>query len=136
LVDDGYLDKDRRRPIKLAVPNRLPFVAPLYSDLKRHDMGREMADVSDEEGVTKTVFMTRPLWGAGSYTAYLHDGSASTLEEAILRHGGEAEGSRKKFATLSSRKRESVVQFLKSFILFSVEDVLTAKIPITKGDLP
>jgi CxxC motif-containing protein (DUF1111 family) len=135
-VDDGYVDPDRQRPVRLAAPNRQPFVAPLYADLKRHEMGPDMADKSDEEGVSRSVFITRPLWGVGSYTAYLHDGSASTLEEAILRHGGEAAGSRKEFARLRGREQATVVQFLKSLILFSVEEVLTAKIPITRGDVP
>jgi cytochrome c peroxidase len=136
LVDDGYLDPDRQRPVSLAIPNRQPFVAPLYSDLKRHEMGPRMADRSDEEGVAKSVFMTRPLWGVGSYTAYLHDGRARTLEEAILSHGGEALASRNRFAKLPGRKQRALVGFLKSLVLFSVEDVLMAKIPITRGDLP
>lgn len=135
-VDDGYLDPDRRRPVPLAIPKRQPFVVPLYSDLKRHDMGPLMADASDEEGVAKSIFITRPLWGVGSYEAYLHDGSADSLEEAILRHGGEAFSSREKFAGLSSKEQLAVIKFLKSLILFSVEDVLTGKIPITRGDIP
>lgn len=136
LIDDGYVDPDRQRPMPLAVPRRQPFVVPLYSDLKRHEMGPHMADVSDEEGIARSVFLTRPLWGVGSYTAFLHDGSARTLQEAIMRHGGEAIQSRKKFAQLRHRDKQAVVAFLKSLILFSVEDILTAKIPITRSDVP
>jgi CxxC motif-containing protein (DUF1111 family) len=135
-VDDGYRDPVRERKVSLAAPNRSPFIVPLYADLKRHEMGPRMADKSDEEGVSKSVFITRPLWGVGSYTAFLHDGSASTLDEAILRHGGEAEGARNRFARLPARKQRAIISFLKSLILFSVEDVLTAKIAITRGDLP
>jgi CxxC motif-containing protein (DUF1111 family) len=136
LIDDGYIDPLRQRPIALAVPNRQPFVVPLYSDLKRHNMGPRMADVNDEEGVSRSVFITRPLWGIGSYTIFLHDGSAATLEEAIMRHGGEAEASRKRFAGLRRSEQQALVKFLKSFVLFSVEDLLDAKIPITRGDVP
>lgn len=136
LVDDGYLDPDRRRPMPLVVPNRRPFVVPLYADLKRHEMGPRMADANDESGVRKSVFITRPLWGVGSYIAFLNDGSASTIEEAILRHGGEARAPRNRFAKLSRRRQGTLIEFLKSRILFSVEDVLTAKIPITRGDVP
>ncbi|HWP44903.1 MAG TPA: di-heme oxidoredictase family protein [Blastocatellia bacterium] len=135
-VDDGYKDPIRERAVPLAVPNRLPFTVRLYSDLKRHEMGPLMADKSDEEGVSKSVFITRPLWGVGSYTAFLHDGSAATLDEAILRHGGEAEAAKNRFAMLPARERSAVIRFLKSLVLFSVEDVLTARIVITKGDLP
>jgi hypothetical protein len=136
LIDDGYLDPDRQRPVPLVVPNRQPFVVGLYADLKRHDMGPRMADANDEGGVRKSIFITRPLWGVGSYTAFLDDGRARTLEEAILRHGGEALAPRKRFAKLPKRGREDLIKFLKSLILFSVEDVLTARIPITKGDVP
>jgi len=95
-----------------------------------------MADVSDETGVSKRVFITRPLWGVGTYTTFLDDGSAKNLEEAILRHGGEALTTRNRFAKLTTQHRSDLISFLKSLILFNVEDVLTAKIPITRGDLP
>ncbi len=136
LEDDGYLDASRQRPVPMLQPNRRPFAVALYSDLKRHEMGGKMADAAEEEGVAKSVFITRPLWGVGTQTRYLHDGSADTLEEAILRHGGEARTSRNSFARLGARARYAVIRFLKSLILFSVEDVLTARIPITKGDVP
>jgi cytochrome c551/c552 len=136
LIDDGYIDPLRQRPLALVVANRQPFVVPLYADLKRHNMGPRMADVNDEEGVSRSVFITRPLWGIGSYTSFLHDGSATTLEAAILRHGGEAKGSRRKFARMRRLDQRALVKFLKSFLLFSVEDVLNAKIPITRGDVP
>jgi hypothetical protein len=136
LSDDQYLDPDRQRPVPLLIPNRRPFVVPLYSDLRRHDMGARMANPSDEEGVSKRVFMTRPLWGVGSYTAFLSDGSAASIEGAIVRHGGEAERSRNEFRRLSNRERRAVIIFLKSLILFSVDDVFSAKIPITRGDVP
>jgi hypothetical protein len=134
--DDGYLDPDRQRPVPLVVPNRQPFLVPLYADLKRHDMGPRMADRNDESGVSKRLFMTRPLWGVGSYTTYLHDGSAKTLDEAILRHGGEALKARNRFVKLQATEQQQLISFLKSLVLFSVDDVLTAKIPITKGDVP
>jgi CxxC motif-containing protein (DUF1111 family) len=136
LVDDGYLDPDRRRPRPLVVPKREPFVVRLYGDLRRHEMGPHLADKSAESGVRRSVFITRPLWGVGSYSSFLNDGSASTLKEAILRHGGEARLTRNRFARLSRRRQDAVTGFLKSLILFSVEDILTAKIPITKGDVP
>ena len=136
LLDDGYLDPKTERPVRKVLPKREPFIVPLYADLKRHEMGPAMADPNDESGVSKSVALTRPLWGVGSYTAFLDDGSARTLEEAILRHGGEGERARNQFTKLQRRQRDELISFLKSLILFSVEDVLTARIPITKGDVP
>jgi CxxC motif-containing protein (DUF1111 family) len=135
-IGDGYLDPDRQRPVPLVIPEGNSFVVPLYADLKRHNMGPRMADASEETGVSKQVFITRPLWGVGSYTTFLDDGSAKSIEEAILRHGGEALTTRNRFAKLTAAQRADLVSFLKSLILFNVEDVLTAKIPITRGDLP
>jgi len=136
LRDDGYVDPDRERPVPIVVPNLRPFVVPLYADLKRHDMGPQMADTNHEAGVSKAVFITRPLWGVGTYTRFLDDGSAKTLEEAILCHGGEALSTRNRFVRLPSQEQSDLITFLKSFVLFNVEDVLTARIPITKGELP
>lgn len=136
LTDDQYLDPDRQRPVPLLIPNRRAFAVQLYSDLKRHDMGPRMANPRNEEGVSRSVFITRPLWGVGSYTAFLSDGSADTLEQAIVRHGGEALLSRNQFRRMNKQEQRAVIKFLESLILFSVDDIFSAKIPITRGDLP
>ncbi|MFN2532808.1 MAG: di-heme oxidoredictase family protein [Pyrinomonadaceae bacterium] len=135
-IDDGYANPDRERPVPLVVPDFKPFVVPLYADLKRHDMGPQMADATDETGVSKRVFSMRALWGVGTYRTFLDDGSAKSLDEAILRHGGEALAARNRFARLTTQQRSDLVSFLESLVLFNVEDVMTAKIPITRGDLP
>ena len=54
----------------------------------------------DEIGTGASVFLTENLWGVGSTAPYLHDGRATTLTEAILEHGGEAQASRDAFAAL------------------------------------
>ena len=62
----------------------------LYGDLKRHDMGADLAEQIDEKGTGASVFLTENLWGVGSTAPYLHDGRATTLAGAILVHGGDA----------------------------------------------
>lgn len=79
----------------------------LYSDLKRHDPGPGLAEA--EGGA---LFLTRPLWGVASAAPYLHDGSAPTLEDAILAHGGEALPARDAYAALGYRERGSLRVFL------------------------
>ena len=74
----------------------------LYGDLKRHDMGAELAESIDEKGTGASVFLTENLWGVGSTGPYLHDGRATTLAEAIALHGGEAASSRGRFEALSA----------------------------------
>ena len=87
----------------------------LFSDLKRHAMGSELADPHDnEQGIARDVFLTRPLWGLAETPPYLHDGRAPTIPDAILAHGGEAQKSRDAFAALSSSQQADVHIFLLS----------------------
>jgi CxxC motif-containing protein (DUF1111 family) len=44
----------------------------------------------------------------------LHDGSAATIEAAILRHRVEAEDSRTLFEALTTEEREALLAFLRS----------------------
>ena len=98
-------------------------VVPLYADLKRHDMGAELSDSIDETGTGPSVWLTRPLWGVGSTAPYLHDGRASTLDEAIRAHGGEGEAARDAYADLDEGKRARIIAFLNSLMLFrALED--------------
>lgn len=91
-----------------------------YSDLLLHDMGTGLADNMGEGLASGSEWRTAPLWNIGyteyvSYDeAYLHDGRARTLEEAILWHGGEAEASKEAFRTMSASDRSKLITFLKS----------------------
>jgi hypothetical protein len=87
----------------------------LFSDLKRHDMGPELADAREgADGVARSVFLTRPLWGLAESAPYMHDGRATTIPEAILAHGGEGADSRDRFAALSAEDQASLHVFLLS----------------------
>ncbi len=88
----------------------------LFSDLKRHDMGAELADPRPESGsaIAPSVFLTRPLWGLAETPPYLHDGRAATIPEAIVAHGGEAAASRDAFVALSPEAQADVHIFLLS----------------------
>jgi CxxC motif-containing protein (DUF1111 family) len=91
-----------------------------YTDLLLHDMGPGLADNMGEAGATGSEWRTPPLWnigltaGVSGGEAYLHDGRARTLEEAILWHGGEAEASKEAFRTMSAADRAALIKFLKS----------------------
>lgn len=93
----------------------------LYGDLKRHDMGPGLAEAVDEIGTGRSIWLTAELWGVGSTGPWLHDGRATTLSEAILFHGGEAQESRDRFAALGEAEREDLVNFLKNLVLFRPE---------------
>jgi CxxC motif-containing protein (DUF1111 family) len=87
-----------------------------YSDFLLHDMGRGLADRGT--GPAALEWRTAPLWGLAHHgpdgTAYLHDGRARNLMEAILWHGGEARAARKKVRALPRDDRAALIAFLKS----------------------
>jgi CxxC motif-containing protein (DUF1111 family) len=91
-----------------------------FTDLLLHDMGPGLADGRPEFSASGQDWRTAPLWGIGLVEtvlgdeAYLHDGRAQTLEEAILWHGGEAEGSKEAFRTAPKSVRDELIAFLKS----------------------
>lgn len=86
----------------------------LYSDLKRHDLGPALADTRDDRGIPARLFLTPPLWDVARTRPYLHDGSAPTLHDAIVRHGGEAESSRDAYLALGEQGQAPIRVFLTS----------------------
>jgi CxxC motif-containing protein (DUF1111 family) len=90
--------------------------------LKLHEMGPQLAEPIDETGAGASVWLTKELWGVGSTAPYLHDGRATTLAEAILAHGGEAEAARQTFSAMSVEQRKDLVAFLENLVLFKIEE--------------
>jgi hypothetical protein len=85
---------------------------PLYADLKRHDMGEELAESAGSP--LDPFFTTARLWGIADTAPYLHDGRATTLSDAILWHGGEAERARQGFASLRDDEKRQLLSFLRT----------------------
>ncbi len=91
-----------------------------YTDMLLHDMGEGLADHRPIFKAGGREWRTTPLWGIGlaktvnPKATFLHDGRASTIEEAILWHGGEAEQSKEKFKKLSEKDRSDLLYFVSS----------------------
>ncbi len=91
-----------------------------YSDMLLHDMGEALADETSGGVLNAAEWRTPPLWGIGlnnevnGRNAYMHDGRARTLEEAILWHGGEASMSQNHYKTMESADRLALIRFLES----------------------
>ncbi|MEM9304270.1 MAG: di-heme oxidoredictase family protein [Pseudomonadota bacterium] len=99
-------------------PRGTGIAVRLYSDLKRHDMGPELAESFGEAtNARNREFVTPRLWGVGDSAPYLHDGRALTLTEAIEWHGGEGEDARNAFVAARNGERAALVAFLKSLRL-------------------
>ena len=84
-----------------------------YTDLLLHDMGPDLADICLGQA-GPADFRTEPLLDLRGAEHFLHDGRATTLEQAIELHGGEGSGARDRFKGLSATDRAAVVAFLKS----------------------
>ena len=108
-----------------------------FSDLKRHDLGPDLADpvseaLPDLSGeVSGSMWLTRPLWGLADTPPYLHDGRAQTIEEAILWHGGEGRRSQTLYKNLTTLQRGELRLFLMSL---SRDGVLLVDLKISLQD--
>lgn len=93
-------------------PSGPGVIVPLFSDLKRHDMGPRLAESFDHGDLPNSHFITARLWGIADTAPYLHDGRATTLFEAIEFHGGEAQSARDGFLALSPQAQGNLLHFL------------------------
>ena len=89
------------------------YLIPVFTDLKRHDMGDFLDnDAPLQNGIPTRLWLTRKLWGFFSEPPFLHHGRATLISEAILAHGGEAQQQRDRFAELSDYDRAALTEFL------------------------
>jgi cytochrome c peroxidase len=115
-VDDGHGFPP------LQQPQGNPFlVQNIFTDFKRHNVGPAFYE-RNYDGTLQTQFVTRPLWGIGTTAPYGHDGRSDTLDDVILRHGGEALASRNAYAALTKVQKSIIGSFLNSLVLFPPDD--------------
>jgi CxxC motif-containing protein (DUF1111 family) len=84
----------------------------LYSDLLLHDVG---TGDGIEQGVARhNEIRTPALWGLRFRRPLLHDGSAATPEQAVLRHGKEGAAAAQRYDQLPSDDKAALRSFLDS----------------------
>ena len=99
-----------------------------YTDMLLHDMGEGLADTLGEGEVQSQEWRTAPLWGIGLTSgvsggeAYLHDGRARTLAEAILWHGGEGEAAKENSRSMPA-DRDALIQFEDPLVLACIVEL-------------
>ncbi|MFI5387463.1 MAG: di-heme oxidoredictase family protein [Fimbriimonadales bacterium] len=86
-------------------------IAP-YSDLLLHHMGSQLADGIRQGNAEGDQFRTAPLWGMRFRTFFLHDGRATTIDQAVQAHGGEAAAAAHRFEHLGADDRRVLLSFL------------------------
>jgi CxxC motif-containing protein (DUF1111 family) len=84
-----------------------------YSDFLLHDMG-SLGDGIAQGDASGGEMRTAPLWGLRIITTFLHDGRASTIEEAILAHDGQGRAARDRFAALPADEQAKLVAYLRT----------------------
>ena len=107
----------RTAPTSFATaPTSLGVRVPLFSDLKRHNMGPGLAETFQgaPNQQFNEEFITPRLWGIADTAPYLHDGRALTLTEAITAHGGEAQQARDDFVNSSDQVKIELLDFLRT----------------------
>lgn len=119
---------------------------PCWTDLRRHDIGPESHEPLDQPGdntrpnwdgggrgeslpytnplIAKELMLTMKLWGVADTGSYFHDGSSPTIEDAILRHGGEAQSARDAYAGASSQQQGELLAFLNQLHVGLVGEVI------------
>jgi CxxC motif-containing protein (DUF1111 family) len=103
-------------PVLMTGQSRNPVfdrkAAALYSDLLLHDVGT--GDGIAQDDAAPNELRTPALWGLRFRRPLLHDGSAATIEQAVLRHGNEAAMAIENYRQLAAGKREALLAFLGS----------------------
>ena len=98
-----------------ALPLLADIDAPIYTDMLLHDMGPAFSDGLGDQSATASEWRTAPLLGMRFMRVYLHDGRASSLEEAIELHGAdgsEAADSVRRFKALDDASRAQLLAFV------------------------
>ncbi|HLL70641.1 MAG TPA: di-heme oxidoredictase family protein [Pyrinomonadaceae bacterium] len=96
-----------------------------FSDFLLHDIGTGDGIVETNGELTRNKIRTAPLWGLRTRDRFMHDGGSSspptnsgaqsfTLNEAILRHAGQATASKNAYQALTPIQKQQLIRFLKS----------------------
>jgi CxxC motif-containing protein (DUF1111 family) len=85
-----------------------------YGDFLLHDIETGDGIVQNPPQDTANKLRTVPLWGLRMHPRHMHDLKSLTLENAIERHGGEAEHVRNRFRELSPEDKQALFTFLNS----------------------
>ena len=86
-----------------------------YSDFLLHDMGA-LGDNIAQSDAGPSEIRTQPLWGIRYQVplTLLHDGSALTINEAILAHAGQGAASSNAYKAANKEQQNALIAFLNS----------------------
>jgi CxxC motif-containing protein (DUF1111 family) len=85
-----------------------------YGDFLLHNVGTGDGIVQTGPADTANKLRTVPLWGLHIKARFMHDNASTTLNDAISRHGGEAQSVTANFNGLSPVQQQQLIAFLQS----------------------
>jgi mono/diheme cytochrome c family protein len=124
VLEDPVLDLEGLPPIDLSRQMRRPalrhdpelggYPVWLFSDLKRHDMGKANVARHVQRDVPRHQYLTPRLWGVADSAPYLHDGRAPSFDYAIAGHDGDGAAARAAFEALPFEEKGALRVYLMS----------------------
>ena len=85
-----------------------------FSDFALHDVGTGDGIVQNGGQGTRNQVRTAALWGVRARIRLMHDGQSLTVNDAILRHAGQATTARNNYNALSTANKQAVIAFVLS----------------------
>lgn len=85
-----------------------------FSDFAMHDVGTGDGILQNGPTSSRTQMRTAPLWGVRARIRLMHDGSARTVNDAILAHFGQANPSVNNYINLSNANKTALIAFVLS----------------------
>jgi CxxC motif-containing protein (DUF1111 family) len=85
-----------------------------FSDFALHDVGTGDGIVQNGGQGSARKMRTAPLWGVRARIRLMHDGSARTVNDAILAHFGQANPSVNNYINLSAANKQALIAFVLS----------------------
>jgi hypothetical protein len=101
---------------------RAATIERIYSDFKHWDLGPRYYE-RRFDGTLQKEHRTAPLWGVGSTAPYGHDGHFMSLDDAIRAHAGAAERESAAYGALDAAKRELLIEYLRSLVLYPTDEI-------------
>jgi CxxC motif-containing protein (DUF1111 family) len=85
-----------------------------FGDFLLHDIGTGDGIVQNGGPSTRNTVRTAPLWGLHARTRFMHDFLSHSIDDAIQRHGNQADNARTAFNGLSRNEQRRLMTFLHS----------------------
>jgi CxxC motif-containing protein (DUF1111 family) len=85
-----------------------------FGDFLLHDVATGDGIVQNGGPSTRNKVRTAPLWGLHSRTRFMHDFLSHSIDDAIQRHGNQADSARTAFNALNRNDQRRLMTFLRS----------------------